>query len=180
MQNVWIIWSPLLYFNFKSFIDPNLLLFIRLECIGHDTGALFSELSIFYKLKGGRIGANFSGETNFKECLNYLVRLSIFQFQKFYGPKFFAINYILMHCAWFMSTFLRVLKILQIKDGRPNFWREPILQKVRIIWSRLLYFSFKSFMLPISSSFIRFKCIGHDTGVPFSKSWTCYKLMRGT
>ena len=34
-----------------------------------------------------------------------------------------------MHSAWFRSTFLRVLKFPQIKDGGPSFWGEPILQK---------------------------------------------------
>ena len=65
--------------------------------------------------------------------------------------------------AWFRSTFLWVLKFLQIKEGGPNFWGEPILQKVRIIWSPLLYFNFTSFMHPNSYSFIRFQCILHDS-----------------
>ena len=84
-----------------------------------------------------------------------------------------------MHSAWLRSTFLRVLKFQQIKEAGPNFWREPILQKVRIIWSLLLYFNFKSFTDPTSSSFIRFQCILHNSGVLFSESWDFYKLKRG-
>ena len=84
-----------------------------------------------------------------------------------------------MHSAWFQSTFLRVLKFLQIKEGGPNFWGEPILQKVWIIWSPLLYFNFKNFMDPNWSSFIRFQCIVHDSGVLLSESWNFYKLKRG-
>ena len=84
-----------------------------------------------------------------------------------------------MHSAWFRSTFLRVLKFLQIKEGGPNFWGEPILQKVWIIWSPLLYFNFKSFLAPNSSSFIRFQYVLHDSGVPLSESWNFYKLKRG-
>ena len=84
-----------------------------------------------------------------------------------------------MHSAWFRSTFFRVLKFLQIKEGGPNFWGEPILQKVWIIWSPLLYFNFKSFTDPNSLSFIRFQCILHDSGVLFSESWNFYKLKRG-
>ena len=84
-----------------------------------------------------------------------------------------------MHSAWFRSTFLRVLKFLQIKEGGPNFWGEPILQKVWIIWSPLLYFNFKSFMDPNSSSFIRFQCILHDAGALFSESWNFYRLKKG-
>ena len=66
--------------------------------------------------------------------------------------------------------FLKVLKFLQIKQGEPNFLGEPILQNVRIIWSPRLYFKFKSFMGPNSSSLIRFQCILHDSGVLFSES----------
>ena len=84
-----------------------------------------------------------------------------------------------MHSAWFRSTFLRVLKFLQIKEGGPNFWGEPILQKVWMIWCPLLYWNFKSFVDPNSSSFIRFQCILHDSEVLFSESWNFYKLKRG-
>ena len=78
-----------------------------------------------------------------------------------------------------MRTFLWLLKFLQIKQGAPNFWGEPILQKVWIIWSLLLYLNFKGFVDPNSSSFIRFQCILHDSGVLFSESWNFYKLKRG-
>ena len=84
-----------------------------------------------------------------------------------------------MYSAWFRSTFLRVLKFLQIKEGGPNFWREPILQKVWTIWSLLLYLNFKSLVDPNSSSFIRFQCTLHDSGVLFSEVWNFYKLKKG-
>ena len=84
-----------------------------------------------------------------------------------------------MHSAWFRSTFVRVLKFVQIKEGGPNFWGEPVSQKVWIIWSPLLYFNFKSFMDQDSSSFIRFQCILHDSGVLFADSWNFNKLNRG-
>ena len=51
MQKSWIIRSPLLQFNFKSFIEPNTLPFIRFQCILDDSGVLFSESWNFYKLK---------------------------------------------------------------------------------------------------------------------------------
>ena len=53
LQNVWIIWSSLLYFNSKSFMEPNSLSLIRFLCIGHDTGVLLKEPWNFYKLKRG-------------------------------------------------------------------------------------------------------------------------------
>ena len=83
-----------------------------------------------------------------------------------------------MHSAWFRSTFLRALKFLQIKEGGPNFWGEPILQNVWIIWFPVLYFNLKNFMDPNSSSFIRFQYILHDSGVPFSEFRNFYKLKR--
>ena len=84
-----------------------------------------------------------------------------------------------MHSTRFRSTFLRVLKFLQTKEGGLNFLGEPILQKVGIIWSPLLYFNFKSFTDQNSSSFIGFQCILHDSGVLFSKSLSFYKLKKG-
>ena len=84
-----------------------------------------------------------------------------------------------MHFVWSRSTFLRLLKFLQIKEGGPNFWGEKILQKVWIIWSPLLHFNFKSFVDPTSLSLIRSHCIVHGWGVLFSESWNFYKLKRG-
>ena len=84
-----------------------------------------------------------------------------------------------MHSAWLTSTFCRVFKFLQIKEGGPNFWGEPILQKVWIICSPLLYFNFQSLMDTNSSPFIRFQCILHCSGVRFSESINFYKLKSG-
>ena len=55
LQNVWTICSPLQYFNFKNFVDPNSFSFIKFECILHDSEGLFSESLIFYKLKRGNL-----------------------------------------------------------------------------------------------------------------------------
>ena len=52
-HKIWIIWSPLLYFNFKSFMDPNSSPFIRFQCILHDSRKVFSDFRNFYKLKRG-------------------------------------------------------------------------------------------------------------------------------
>ena len=83
-----------------------------------------------------------------------------------------------MYSAWFTSIFLRALKFLEIKERGPNFWGEPILQNVWIIWFPLLYFNLKSSMHPNSSSFIRFESILHESGRLFSESWYFYKLKR--
>ena len=84
-----------------------------------------------------------------------------------------------MYSAWFRSTFRKVMKFVQIKEGGPNFWGEPILQNVWIIWSPFLYFNLKSSMDPNSSSVIRFQSILHEWGRLFSESWNFYKLKRG-
>ena len=84
-----------------------------------------------------------------------------------------------MQIVWFRSTSVRVFEFLQIKEGGPNFWEEPILQNVWIIWSPLLYFNLKSSMDPNSLSFIRFQSILHEWGRLFSESWNFYKLKRG-
>ena len=75
--------------------------------------------------------------------------------------------------------FCQSLEISTNQRGVPNFWGKEILQKVWIIWSRLLHFNFKSFMEANSSSFIRFHSILHDSGVLFSESWNFYKLKKG-
>ena len=84
-----------------------------------------------------------------------------------------------MHFVWLSSTFLRVLKFLQIKEGGPNFCREPILHKIWIIWSPLPYLNFKSFLDANSSSFIIFQWNLHDSGGLFSESSKFYKSKRG-
>ena len=107
LQNSWISWSPILYFIFKSFKDPNSLSFIRFQCVLHDSVVLFSDFSKFLQIKEGR------------------------------GDVLISLG-------------------------------EPILQNGWIIWSTLLYFSFKSFKDPNSSLFIRFQSILHDWVVLFS------------
>ena len=76
LQNVWIIWSPLLYLSLKSPIDQNSSAFIRFQFILHESGRLFSESWSFYKLRRGDL---ISGGTNFAECLNHLVPPSVFK-----------------------------------------------------------------------------------------------------
>ena len=51
LQKIWIICSPLLYSNFKSFMEPNSSSFIMFHCILRGSGVLFSESWNFYNLK---------------------------------------------------------------------------------------------------------------------------------
>ena len=130
LQNISIIWSALLYFNLKSSMDRHSLSFIRFQSFLHESGVLFSESWNFYKLK--RVDLISGG--------NQFCRMS-----QLFGSLFSVIS------AWIRSTFLGVLKFLQIKEGGSNFRGEPILQNVWITWSPLLYFNFKSFPDPNSS-----------------------------
>ena len=53
LQNVWIIWSPFLHFNFRTLKDPNSLSFIRFECILYDSAVPFPAFWKFIKLRRG-------------------------------------------------------------------------------------------------------------------------------
>ena len=64
------------------------------------------------------------------------------------------------------------LKRVDLISGGNQFCRKWIIPPF------LLYVNFKSLMDTISSSFIRFQCILHDSGVIFSESWNFYKLKR--
>ena len=176
MQNVRIIWSPLLWFNFKSFIDPNSLSFISFQCIPHESWVLFSESWSFYKLRRSDL---ISGGIQF--CRK----------SELFGPPFSIsilkvfMTRILCHSLDFNAFcmiheyFSQSLFIFTNQSRGLNFCGEQILKKVRIIWSPFLYVYFKSFMDPNSSSFIiRFQYILHDSGVLFSESWNFFKLSR--
>ena len=141
-------------------MDTNSLSFIRFECTPYGSGELFSDFRNFYKLKSEE--SNFSGGTNSSEGFNYLVPSFVFQFKKLVK-----------------NTFLRHLKLLQMKKGVPKFWGEPIVKIVWIVWSALLYFNFESFKNQNSSSFIIYQCILFESGVPFSCFSNFFKLKMG-
>ena len=165
LENVWIVWSLFLDIIFKTFLDGNSSSFIPFQCILHGLGVLFSESWNFKKSKMGKV---ISGENEFCRMSQIFGLSFCISILKVLWTQ------ILFHSldfSHFRSTFLRVLKFLQIKDGRPNIWWEPILQHVLIIWSPFSYFNLRSSMNPISSSFIRFQCFLHDSEVLFPESW---------
>ena len=55
LQNGWIIWSHLLYFNIRNFRDPNCSSFTRFQCILHNSAVIFSLFWNFLKLKKGNV-----------------------------------------------------------------------------------------------------------------------------
>ena len=89
LQNVWIIWSTLLYFNFKIFFDPNSSPFIRFQWILCDSRVLLSGFQNLYKFKRGDL---ISEGNQFAEYLSYLVPPLVFESQKCYGRKFSVIH----------------------------------------------------------------------------------------
>ena len=78
LQNSWILWSTLLYFNFRILNDLNFWSFIRFECILYDSAAIFSGFWNFLKLK--RMDLFSWRVTNSAKWLNCLVPPSVFQF----------------------------------------------------------------------------------------------------
>ena len=85
-QNVRIMWSPLLYFNLKSSMDPNSSSFIAFQCILHDSGVHFSWFSNLYKLKKGDL---ISGGNQFCRMSELFgPPLLYFSFNSFLDPNF--------------------------------------------------------------------------------------------
>ena len=125
----------------------------------------FLRLLTFPQIKAG--GANFLGVPT-AEQPNYLVALSLFQFKIFKDPN--SSSFIRFQCILHDSgiPFSGFWNFYKLKWGNLISWEEPILQSGQIIWSTLLFFTFKSFKDATSSSFIRFQCILHDSGLPFS------------
>ena len=119
------------------------------------------------------------GGTNYEEQMNYLVPPSVFHFWKFSRPKFFVVHCISMYFAWFRSIFLRALKFLEIKERGPNFWGEPILQNVWIIWSLFCISILKVLWTQILRHSLDFSpfCMNKEDFSQSPKNF--YKLKRG-
>ena len=84
-----------------------------------------------------------------------------------------------MYSAWFRSTFLRVLRFLQIKEGGLISGGDQFSRMSEFSGPPLLFFNFKSFLDPNSLSFIRFQWILYDSGRLFSGFSNFYKLKMG-
>ena len=84
-----------------------------------------------------------------------------------------------MHSGWFRSTFLRVLKFLQFKEWDLISGGNQFCKKSELFGPPFCISILKVFQTQISSSFIRFQCILHVSGVSFSESWNFYKIKRG-
>ena len=176
LQSVWIIRSPLLYFNLKSFSDPSSRSFNRFQSILYGSGVLLSGFSNLYQLKSGDL---ISGRNQFwrmselfgpPSCISIL---KVFQTQILHHSLYFNV-FCMIQEYFSMSP-----EISTNQRGATSFLWEPILQNVWIIWFPLLFFNFKSFLDPNSLSFYRFQCILYDSGVLLSGFSNFYQLKRG-
>ena len=163
LQKVWIIWSTLLYFYFKIVKEPNSPPIRRFNCIFYDSGEVFSDLWKLCKSKRGDLiswGNQFCRKFELfgpPFCI-WILKLSRTQILR----HFLDFNALCMIHKNFFTDFWNSYKL---KREERNFWGEPVLKKVWIICSSLLYFNFKIFVDSESLSFIRFQCILHDSGV---------------
>ena len=83
-----------------------------------------------------------------------------------------------MHSPWFRSTFLRVLKFLQLKKGELISRLNEFCRKSELFVPAPLRIWILKVVDPNSLSFITFQCTLHDSGVLFSESSNFYKLKR--
>ena len=177
LLNSWIIWSPLVYFNFKNLRDPNSSSSSRFQCILHDSAVLFLVFSNFLKLKRGDLIS--CGEPILLNGWIIWSPLVYFNFKNLRDPNSSSssrFQCILHDSAVLFSVFSNFLKL---KRGDLISWGEPILENGWIIWSPLLYFNFKNLSHPNSSSSSRFHCILHDSAVLFSVFSNFLKLKGG-
>ena len=177
LENGWIIWSALLYFNFRNLKDPNSLSFIRFQCLLHDSAVLFSGFWNFIKLK--RRDLISWGEPILQNNWIIWSPLLYFNFRSSKEPHSFSFircQCILHDAVVLFSGFSNFFKL---KMWKLNSCGESILQNSSIIWFPLLYFNFRTFKDPNSLSFITFQCVLHDSAVLFSGFWSFLKLKSG-
>ena len=179
LQNVWIIWSPLLYSNLKSSVDPNSASFIGFQSILHESGRLFSESLNFFKLKRGYL---ISGGNQFCRMSKLFVPPFCFSILKLFYTQILRrslhFNLFILHDSGVLfseSWNLYKLKRGDLISGRNQFCRMSKLFVPPFCFSIL-----KLFYTQILRRSLHFNLfILHDSGVLFSESWNLYKLKRG-
>ena len=177
LQNSWIIWSTLLYFNFRNLKDPNSLSFIRFQWFLHDSALLFSVIWNFLKSKRGDLIS--WAEPILQNDWIIWSPLLYFNYRNWRDPN--SLPLIRFQCMLHDSAvlFSGLWNFLKLKREDLVSWGEPILQNSWIIWSPLLYFNIRNLKDTTSFSFIRYQCILHDSAVLFSAFWSFLKLKRG-
>ena len=120
LQNGWIIWSPLLYFNFTSLKDRNSLSFIRFQCFLHGLALLFSAFWKLMKLKRGDLIS--SGEPILQNGWIILYRFLYFNFRNLKDPN--CSSSIRFQCVLHDAVVLlsRFWNFLKLKSGDLISW----------------------------------------------------------
>ena len=104
--------GPLLYFNFKSFVDPKSLSLVRFQCALHDSGIIFSDSANFYKLERG--GPIFWGEPILQKVLIIWSPFLYFRFKSCRHPNissFIRFQCILLDSGVSFSVFWNFFKL---------------------------------------------------------------------
>ena len=115
LQNVSIIWSPLLYFNLKSSMDPNTSSFIRFRS---------TFLRVLKFLEIIKRDPNFWGEPILQNVWIILSPYFCISIINVIWTQIFVVHLISVISAWIRSTFVWVLKFRQIKAGGIKFLGE--------------------------------------------------------
>ena len=125
-QNVWIIWSLLLYLNLKSSMDRNSSSFIRFQFILHEPGRFFSESWNLCKLRRGHL--IYGGNQFFRMSGLFDPLFCISFFKSFLDPNFSS--FIRFQCilydsglllSWFSNLYK--LKRRDLISGGNQFFR---------------------------------------------------------
>ena len=165
LQNGWIIWSPLLYFNSRNLKHPNFSSFIRFQWVLHDSPVLFSFFWNLLKLKRGDLICWW--EPILQNSWIIWLPLLYSNFRNLKRPNslsFIRFQWVLHDSPVLFSVFSNFLKL---KRGDLICCWERILQNGSSIWSPLLYSNFRNSRHPNYSSFIRFQWILHDSPLVF-------------
>ena len=148
----------ILYFNFKTFKDPNSWSCIRFQCVLHDSVERLSDFWNFYKLKRGDLidwvepilqnGWNLSSPFLYSKFKSFIDQESL---------SFLRFQYILHDSG--------------IPSGEKNCLNYFPSVPPSLPPTPLVYLNFKSFKDLSSWSSIRLQCILVDLGVLFFRFW---------
>ena len=129
MQKFWIITSPLLYLNFKSFAEPNSSSLIRFQCIVHVPGVLFSESWDFYKLKMGDL---ICGGNQFCRKSELFVAVFCFWILKVVCTQIRCHSLDFNGLVMIQEYFSQSLELSTYSRGGPNFWGNQFCWKYEL------------------------------------------------
>ena len=156
-------------------MDPHFSSFNRFQCILLDSGVLFTESWNFYKLNSGDLIS--AGNQFCRKSQLFGPRFSI-SILKVLLTKIFHHSLDFNAFCMIQEYYSQSLQISADQRGEIQFLGGTSFAEYLNYLVPLLYFNFKSFLDPNSSSFVRFQWILLDSGVLISESWNFYKIKR--